>query len=80
MNNNETRYWFPAKRYGWGWGLAATWEGWLVFVTYLGLVFACAFLVFPHSRAVGFSLIGLLSLALVLICYTKGEPSGWRWG
>jgi hypothetical protein len=26
------RYWFPAKTYGWGWGLPSTWEGWLVLV------------------------------------------------
>ena len=21
------RYWFPAKRYGWGWGPPSTWQG-----------------------------------------------------
>ena len=24
---NPPRYWFPVKRYGWGWGLPGTWEG-----------------------------------------------------
>ncbi len=23
-------YWFPAKTYGWGWGLPVTWQGWVV--------------------------------------------------
>ena len=26
----ERKYWFPAKRYGWGWGMPNTWQGWLV--------------------------------------------------
>ena len=30
--NKEMRYWFPAKRYGWGWGPPQTWQGWVVFV------------------------------------------------
>jgi hypothetical protein len=27
----ERKYWFPAKRYGWGWGIPSSWQGWLVF-------------------------------------------------
>ena len=34
------QYWFPAKTYGWGWGLPITWQGWLVFLAALAL-FAC---------------------------------------
>jgi len=26
----EQNYWFPAKRYGWGWGIPVTWQGWAV--------------------------------------------------
>ena len=32
------KYWFPAKRYGWGWGPPSAWQGWAVLVTYLVLV------------------------------------------
>jgi hypothetical protein len=28
--DHMSRYWFPAKRYGWGWGLPVTWQGWAV--------------------------------------------------
>lgn len=24
------KYWFPAKRFGWGWGLPSAWQGWVV--------------------------------------------------
>jgi len=30
----EKRVWFPAKRYGWGWGLPCAWQGWLVLAAY----------------------------------------------
>ena len=33
---NATRYWFPAKRYGWGWGFPITWEGWLTLAVFSG--------------------------------------------
>jgi len=32
MNDGDNNYWFRAKRYGWGWGLPITWQGWVVFV------------------------------------------------
>jgi hypothetical protein len=25
------KIWFPAKRYGWGWGLPCCWQGWVFF-------------------------------------------------
>jgi hypothetical protein len=43
-------YWFPAKRYGWGWGLPTAWQGWLVFVGYILLLVVGAFL-FPPREA-----------------------------
>ena len=37
--NDRPRYWFPAKRYGWGWGLPAVWQGWVVLVGFIGLAY-----------------------------------------
>ena len=31
----QPKYWFPAKRYGWGWGLPGTWQGWLVVAAFV---------------------------------------------
>ena len=39
---NHLIYWFPAKRYGWGWGLPSVWQGWVV----MG-IFAVLLLVAP---------------------------------
>ena len=78
---DKTRYWFPAKTYGWGWGLPSTWQGWLVMLAYLILlplaVVACP----PDRNMPGFiaSVFGL-SGVLIAICWWKGEPPEWRWG
>jgi hypothetical protein len=75
------KYWFPAKRYGWGWGLPITWQGWLVFISFLGLVVAGAFL-FPPATSLAEYLVYVvvLSAALVGVCWLTGEPPHWRWG
>lgn len=75
-------YWFPAKRYGWGWGPPATWQGWVVVVTWF-IILALGLLVLESRRkGLGWMLlfISLMSLVLVLVCYWKGEPPKWRWG
>jgi hypothetical protein len=75
------QYWFPAKRYGWGWGLPITWQGWAVFVVFFALLIAGIFL-FPPARGTFSFLVYtmLVSVAFGVICYAKGEPVRWRWG
>lgn len=76
----EPRYWFAAKRYGWGWGLPLTWQGWVVLGVFAALLSAGALLLTP-GRGPAFAIYVLVtSAALVLVCYLKGEPPRWRWG
>lgn len=78
--NQKTRYWFPAKRYGWGWGPPQTWQGWAVFLVWLAAIPIAALRLMPHHR-VGFVIFVFAMVVLLLvICYAKGEPPGWRWG
>lgn len=75
------RYWFPAKRYGWGWGLPITWQGWLVLVGYAGLALALFRWVSPREYPWLFVAgMAVLSLALCVVCWWTGEPPRWRWG
>ena len=78
---SNSRPWFKAKTYGWGWGPAATWQGWLVYACYGMLVGASAVLFRPERDPVAFALsvVGLTA-ALVGVCMLKGEKPGWRWG
>ena len=45
-----TKYWFPAKSYGWGWGAPSTWQGWAVFGAVAALLFGASVL-FPPDTA-----------------------------
>ena len=81
QKDSERKIWFPAKRYGWGWGLPVTWQGWVVLLVYvLGLV-ACALCFRPAKQpfAYGMSVLALTGV-LVLVCSAKGEKPKWRWG
>jgi drug/metabolite transporter (DMT)-like permease len=81
MAPTDPRYWFPAKRYGWGWGLPATWQGWAVLIAFVGLVAGGAFLLPPRKVLAAFlAYVAVLVVALVAVCWLKGEPPRWRWG
>jgi hypothetical protein len=75
------KYWFTAKRYGWGWGLPSAWQGWAVLVTYLVLVLGGIPVVqVSRSSVLSIAYVSALSVALVVVCWLKGEPPRWRWG
>ena len=77
----DPKYCFPAKRYGWGWGLPVTWQGWLALAIFLGLVVAGVFL-FPPRKALAayIGYVAVLSVLFIGVCWLKGEPTQWRWG
>lgn len=77
---HDNGYWFPAKRYGWGWGMPATWQGWLVFLGFLVLL-AVGVAVIPRHSPIGFIAYAVaLSALFIAVCWWKGEPPRWRWG
>ncbi|HEU4624688.1 MAG TPA: hypothetical protein VFS52_08015 [Steroidobacteraceae bacterium] len=77
----DRKYWFPAKRYGWGWGLPCTWQGWVVLTTYLALVFAGIPLIqVTKGDITYFAYLIALTALLIVVCRLKGEPPRWRWG
>jgi len=74
------KYWFPAKRYGWGWGLPATWQGWVILGTWTAFLVAGAAHLLPRHPFVFAVFVGVMGGLLTLICYVTGEPPRWRWG
>ena len=77
----KPKYWFPAKRYGWGWGPPVTWQGWLVLAIFAGLLLAGGVLLLPARGHVAFVAYStLLCVLLVAVCWLKGERPRWRWG
>lgn len=79
MSSNKT-YWFPAKRYGWGWGLPCAWQGWTVLAVFVALLAGGAYFLerLGLTLFVGYAMA--LGLVLIVVCWIKGEPPRWRWG
>jgi hypothetical protein len=72
--------WFPAKRYGWGWGVPVTWEGWVVMILWV-VVLALGSLAFVPERPLEHAFFVAVMIALLIaVCRAKGEPPKWRWG
>lgn len=79
MNGKKT--WFPAKRYGWGWGLPSCWQGWVVTVTFIALVTIHFSLTSPETDPIQFIVyLVILFSAFFIILWAKGETPRWRWG
>jgi drug/metabolite transporter (DMT)-like permease len=77
----ESRYWFPAKRYGWGWGPPRTWQGWLVLAVFFALLAVGALVFLPKQQPGSFVIYtAFLVVVLIAVCYFTGEPPRWRWG
>ena len=77
---NDDGYWFPAKRYGWGWGPPTRWQGWAVLAGCFVAAGLAAMLLMPSHLVAFLSVVLLITVLLLLICYAKGEPPAWRWG
>ena len=74
--------WFPAKRYGWGWGLPITWQGWVVMLLWFAAVTGGSLWLVrePPGSGLFILFVVLMSVVLVAICWIKGERPRWRWG
>jgi hypothetical protein len=77
----QDKYWFPAKRYGWGWGPPTTWQGWVVLVGYVSAAILVSAFLSPTEHPLLYPIL-LVFLTCVLLAFLlkKGEPPSWRWG
>jgi hypothetical protein len=81
MNTSANKIWFPAKKYGWGWGFPCAWQGWVVFAVYFALLGAgILYFALPEQTTDFILYVFVISLILIGICWAKGEKPRWRWG
>jgi hypothetical protein len=81
LRTGANAYWFPAKKYGWGWGTPATWQGWAVIGGYMLLLLGGIALIDTRLHVTVFlAYTAVVSALFVAICWLKGEPPRWRWG
>lgn len=69
--------WFRAKRYGYGAGLPFKWQGWVLMLAHVALVFGLA-LGLEDRPAVALPLTILAVLAPFPI-YAARTEGGWKW-
>jgi len=80
MASTNKKIWFPAKRYGWGWGVPVAWQGWVVLLLFAIGIVAVATHVSPAQSPVAFAAcIVVLVAAHTIVCWLKGEKPKWRW-
>ena len=80
MSQADGKYWFPAKRYGWGWGPPSRWQGWVFLIAWLAvLVGGSQWLMPRHAALYALFIVGMIAIMLV-VCFAKGESPRWRWG
>jgi hypothetical protein len=74
--NATPRYWFRAKRNGWGWGLPLVWEGWVALAIWISAVIFGLVRMHDGSQARLFGFVAFMSAILVGLCWSTGEPPG----
>lgn len=81
MIENEKEKWFPAKKYGWGWGFPITWQGWLFLLLWVLVLFAGIVFLMDQMNSFAFWSFNIVMVAiLITVCWVKGEKPKWRWG
>jgi hypothetical protein len=82
VEQDTPQYWFPVKRYGWGWGLPVRWQGWVALALYFGSIYAGVRYFRPRDSVAGFLVwLAIATIIFVAVVAWKGErPLAWRWG
>lgn len=81
VKTTEKQIWFPAKKYGWGWGPPCAWQGWMVMVIFVVSLVIAGVLLLPGGHfGLWIASIVLLVTGLMIVCFLKGEKPRWRWG
>lgn len=82
LKEENKEIWFPAKRYGYGWGLPNTWQGSIVFLSYLLLIGVASLTLTDSPQEIAFliTFVFILTAIFIFICIKKGEKAAWRWG
>ena len=79
-HTDDRPIWFPAKRYGWGWGFPIAWHGWVVMGVWAAILASVGPFIMLRSGMGYIAFIIVMVAILLAICYAKGERPRWRWG
>ncbi len=76
MGNKKDQIWFPSKKYGVGWGLPITWQGWVVLLLYgcLSVAPVQIFMTYPKGLLIYIPYLIGLTVLFIFIVWKKGGP------
>jgi hypothetical protein len=74
---SDSPEWFAPKRYGYGAGLPISWQGWVVTIGYVAIVYALIWRLHYRPAAL-IAAIALPTVAFIVIT-AKTTRGGWRW-
>ncbi|HAS6247990.1 TPA: hypothetical protein I7203_16700, partial [Vibrio vulnificus] len=57
--------WFPKRRYGWGWDVPTTWQGWMVLGSYCVALYITSSYFHPQSEPFTWALCIVIQTALL---------------
>ncbi|PID78006.1 MAG: hypothetical protein CSB21_02640 [Deltaproteobacteria bacterium] len=67
-------FWFPKKKYGFGWGLPNTWQGWIILLIYFFLLIVGIPLLNSFAGVVIYLVyFAILTVIFIFIVWKKGE-------
>jgi prolipoprotein diacylglyceryltransferase len=72
--------WFAPKRYGYGSGLPISWQGWLVTIGFLAIVFTLVFALRERPMQLVAALVPITLVFMVIAARTTKGGWRWRWG
>lgn len=74
LTMSDKHYWFPAMRYGFGWGLPITWQGWLSMLVVIALAAFGGLTIPERYGTLVFVCYDIVLVSLFLgLCWWKGE-------
>jgi len=89
LKDNPKGYWFKRRLYGWGWA-PATWQGWLIVLAFISVILLDGLWLVSNApngqepstmvSTIFMGIIAISIIALIVLCYIKGEKPGWSWG
>jgi len=86
---HQKEIWFKAKIHGWGWGPPICWKGWVVVGGYVALILLGAVRLAAYAirfnqlwlpLAWYLAYVGVLSVAMLFVCWCRGPRPRWRSG
>jgi hypothetical protein len=72
--DESQQYWFHRKRYGKGWGLPCSGQGWIFFIAWSAALALAILELMPRHPFIFTLVLAFLGVLYVAVCYVKGEP------